>query len=255
MNSRKSTNILGLMIRHCTYTTVLEDIEQLVEERRGLVAFCNVHMVTTAYREPTFRNKLSHFDIVAPDGQPIRWALNWFGQANLKDRVYGPELVLRLCERAATTGIRIFLYGSYEDRVVRLRKKLTQRFKGLQIVGSSPGPFGTPTPEDDRRDVTAINGSGADILLVGMGCPFQETWAYDHRNKINAVMLCVGGAFDFHSEVIAQAPRWMQDRGLEWIFRLSMEPGRLWRRYLINNPLYLFLLFLQWAGLKRFPIE
>ncbi len=250
----QKTSVLGVNVQHCRYESVLGQITDLaVEQKGGLAAFCNVHMVMTAYRDPVFRRKINEFNIVAPDGQPVLWAINLLGNGGLTDRVRGFELMPLLCERAASLGLKVFLYGSYKDTVTRLRDRLLERFETLQIVGIQPSRFRPSTEQEDRQDIDTINSSGAQIIFVGMGCPLQENWAYDHRHSTRGVLVCVGGAFDFHSGEVSEAPPWMQKRGLEWLFRLSQEPRRLWRRYLLNNPAYLTLLLLQWAGLKEFP--
>jgi exopolysaccharide biosynthesis WecB/TagA/CpsF family protein len=251
-----STNILGLQVQHKTYETVVDQVVGRASRRQGgLVAFCNVHMIMTAYRNADFRDRINKFDIVVPCGQPVRWATNWLGGAGLEDRVYGPETMLRLCEAAVRHELKVFLYGSYEDRVRRLADVLCNRFPGLRITGFQPSRFRPSTAEENRHDIAMIDESGAHIVFIGMGCPLQENWAYEHRNSIRAVQACVGGAFDFHSGAVRQAPPWFQKNGLEWLFRLAMEPGRLWRRYLTNNLNYVVLVVLQRLGVKQFPCE
>jgi exopolysaccharide biosynthesis WecB/TagA/CpsF family protein len=248
------SSVLGVAVDHATYGTVLDTVLDLARRRRrGLVAFCNVHMVMTAYWNREFRGMISEFDIIAPDGQPVRWALNRFGNAGLRDRVYGPLSLLKICNEAARLGLNVFLYGSYEDRLEDLRDHLLMQFPGLKIVGIRPSRFRPATNEEDRDDIDEINGSGAQLVFVGMGCPLQETWAYNHRHSIDAVLIGVGGAFDFYSGAVRQAPQWMQARGLEWLFRLTQEPKRLWRRYLLNNTAYLVLVGLQWMGFLQSP--
>jgi len=204
---------------------------------------------------PSLRSKVNSFEIVAPDGQPVRWALNLLYGTKLPDRVYAPELMLRLCRRAAERGVGVYLYGSYPNVVERLRVNLLRQFPALQVVGCESPPFRPLTPEEDEATVEQINRSGAGIVFLGLGCPLQDVFAYKHRHSIKAVQVCVGAAFDFHAGNKKMAPKWMQRNGLEWFYRLMQEPRRLWRRYLIANTIFSIKLFLQLTGLKNFCKE
>jgi exopolysaccharide biosynthesis WecB/TagA/CpsF family protein len=179
--------------------------------------------------------------MVAPDGQPVRWALNAFHGAGLKDRVYGPELMLRLCEKAAEAGVGVYLYGSEPEVVSRLSENLIERFGRLRIVGAESPPFRALSEGEVRAAAGRINASGAGIVFVGLGLPRQDHFAYELRGHIRAVQVCVGAAFDFHAKTKRMAPGWMQRCGLEWLFRLMQEPGRLWRRYLGTNSVFVLL--------------
>lgn len=204
----------------------------------GTVTHMAVHALMTAATEASFREQINSFDVVAPDGMPVRKALDLFYKSRLPDRVYGPELMARLCERAAAEGVGVYLYGSYPDVVAKLADNLVGRFPGLRVVGAEPSAFRPLTGAEDRDLVRRVNESGAGLLFVGLGCPRQEAFAAEHRHSIQAVQLCVGAAFDFHAGNKKMAPPWMQDRGLEWFYRLAQEPGRLWRRYLVTNTLF-----------------
>lgn len=208
----------------------------------GTVAHAPVHLLMAASRDPHFRSRVNEFDIVAPDGQPVRWALRWMHGVRLADRVYGPELMLRLCQRAAKSDVSIYLYGSNQDVVEKLRVNLLRRIPSLAVVGHEAPPFRALTPEEDKQVVQRINGSGAAIVFIGLGCPTQELFAYEHRGTIQALQVCVGAAFDFHSGNKKMAPSWMQRIGIEWIYRLISEPRRLWRRYLYTNSLFVWCL-------------
>jgi len=207
----------------------------------GVVTHLAVHALVTAARDASYRAKVNTFEVVAPDGQPVRWALNWFEKTALPDRVYGPELMVRLCRRAADVGVGVYLYGSKPAVVRSLRDKLLERFPALRVVGCEPSAFRPLTPEEDGALVRRVNDSGAGLLFLGLGCPLQESFAYEHRRSIKAVQLCVGAAFDFHAGNKRMAPPWMQRGGLEWLFRLTQEPGRLWRRYLVTNATFCLL--------------
>jgi exopolysaccharide biosynthesis WecB/TagA/CpsF family protein len=210
-----------------------------------------VHGLMTGVLDPRHRQRLNGFDMLTPDGQPVRWALNLLGRAALEERVYGPELMERLCAAAQESGARIYLFGSTEKVVATLEKELVTRFPGLAIVGAQPHRFREATQQEDADDVERINRSGANIVFVGLGCPRQEVWAHEHRDRVHAVLVCVGAAFDFLAGLKRQAPKCMQRRGLEWLFRLATEPRRLWRRYLLLNPVFLILLLAQWSGVWR----
>ena len=216
----------------------------------GAVDFMSAHGLVAGARDPKFREVLNSFSIVASDGQPVRWALNFFHGAGLKERVYGPELTIRLCRAAAEHGVPIYLYGSSPEVIELLQKNLLDKYPALKIAGAESPPFRALSPEEDAAVVRRINDSGAGILFIGTGCPKQEQFAYEHRDSIKAVQMCVGAAFDFHAGKKKTAPGWMQKRGLEWLYRLVKEPGRLWRRYLVTNTTYC-LLFAKHAVLKR----
>ena len=200
-----------------------------------------VHGLIESVKDRELNQKVNSIDMVVPDGQPIRWALNYFHQANLKDRVYGPTLTLHVLAKASEKNLGVYLYGSQEDTLEKLSQFIQTNYPGVKLCGTHPDRFREATLEEDQQDIDKINASGAHIVLVGRGCPRQERWVADHRGKINAVMMAVGAAFDFHAGLSPQAPAWMQDNGLEWLFRLASEPGRLWKRYLFTNTHFIYL--------------
>jgi N-acetylglucosaminyldiphosphoundecaprenol N-acetyl-beta-D-mannosaminyltransferase len=207
----------------------------------GVVDLMSAHGLVAGARDAKFREVLNSFELVASDGQPVRWALNFFHKTGLADRVYGPELTIRLCKAAAEQGVPIYLYGSSPDVIKTLQANLLDKYPALKIVGAESPPFRPLTPEEDAAVVKRINDSGAGIVFLGTGCPKQEYFAHDHRQSIKGVQLCVGAAFDFHAGKKKTAPAWMQRRGLEWLFRLIQEPGRLWKRYLVTNTMFSLL--------------
>jgi exopolysaccharide biosynthesis WecB/TagA/CpsF family protein len=232
------------LLRLRVSATTYDEAEDLLiaaarERRKALVAHLSVHGLVHANRDAEFAEAIEGFDIVAPDGQPVRWALNQLWGTGLTDRVYGPELMKRLCRRAAREGISIYLYGSSDAVIERLRETLLERFPRLVIAGSESPPFRDLTPEEQRESIARINESGAALVFIGLGCPKQELFAFRNRDRIEGVQLCVGAAFDFLSGQKKMAPRWMQKRGLEWLFRLGSEPRRLAGRYVPNNTLFL----------------
>jgi len=208
----------------------------------GVVSCHAVHAIITASGDPSLRAKVNIFELVCPDGQPVRWAVNLLHGTQVTDRVYGPNLMLRLCGGAAAAGIPIYLYGGSPIVAKRLEVNLLGLYPNLQIAGCEAPPFRPLLPEEDQAVVERINQSGAGLVFIGLGCPKQDLFAYEHRELIKAVQVCVGAAFDFHAGVKKMAPGWMQRHGLEWLYRVSQEPGRLWRRYLVTNSIFLMKL-------------
>ena len=246
-------NILGILINAIDYETAVDRIAVTAQAGQPMaISALAVHGVMTGVMDAVHRYRLNQFDMLTPDGQPVRWALNMMYKTRLRDRVYGPTLTLKVCQRAAQDGLPIFLYGSQPTVIQAFAETLTTRFPGLRIAGMQPSLFRQVTIQEKNEIVQRIQSSGAKITLVGLGCPRQEVWAYEYRDALSMPVLAVGAAFDFHAGTLAQAPPVMQRIGLEWLFRLIKEPRRLWRRYLILNPLFLFNLFLQAARLKRF---
>jgi exopolysaccharide biosynthesis WecB/TagA/CpsF family protein len=249
-------NVLGVRIDAVDYEAAVERVASAARERRPLaVSALAVHGVLTGVLDPSHRYRLNRFELVVPDGQPVRWALRWLHRAPLKQRVYGPKLMLDVCARAAAEGLPIFLYGSTADVLAALQENLTRRFPGLRIAGSQPSRFRRLTEAEQRETAEQIRASGAAITFVGLGCPRQEVWAFELRDLLVMPVIAVGAAFPFHAGKLPQAPRRMQDWGLEWLYRLWSEPRRLWQRYLFLNPLYLTLLLLQTTGLHDFDPE
>ena len=229
-------SLFGVDVSTTTYDEATEEIIASAHARRGAcVSALAVHGVMTAAGDASFAAMLNRFELVVPDGQPVRYALNWLHRAGLPDRVYGPELTLRVCARAAQEGIGVFLYGSSPAVVTALAERLKGRFPTLRIVGREPSLFRPLTASEDDELVGRINESGAGIVFVGLGCPLQEKFASDHRDRVAAVQICVGAAFDFHAGTKPMAPQWMQRASLEWLFRLLHEPRRLWKRYALTN--------------------
>ncbi len=257
MIDKGKKNLLGIYIDAVDYETVVTKIIRAAQEQRSLaVSALAVHGVMTGILDPIHAARLNTLDLVVPDGQPVRWALNLLHGTNLPDRVYGPTLMLKVCAQAAMEGLPIYLYGSTSDILLRLADNLRNQFPRLQIAGLQPSRFRQITLTEKEEIIQTIATSGARILFVGLGCPRQEVWVYEHRGLLPMPMLAVGAAFAFHAGVVAQAPPQLQKMGLEWFYRLVREPKRLWRRYLKLNPLYLWLVGLQLMGLRRFhPTE
>lgn len=205
------------------------------------VCVSNVHVTMEAHDCAEYREIVNGADLVTPDGMPLVWALRLFGVPQAT-RVYGPTLTVHVLERAAATGVAVGFYGARPEVLAGMQHACQRRFPRLQVAYAHAPPFRQLTVDEDAAVVREINGSGARILFVGLGCPKQERWMASHRGSVRAAMLGVGAAFDFLAGTKPQAPAWMQRAGLEWLFRLGTEPRRLWRRYVYNNPRFVALL-------------
>ena len=246
-------NVVGVNVCAVDYEAAVAKIVDAARERRPLgVSALAVHGVMTGVMDNVHRHRLNQLELIVPDGQPVRWALNLLHGCKLKDRVYGPNLMLKTCEAAAENGIPIFLFGGKPELLADLSGKLLEKFPSLKIAGQLPSKFRTLEADEKQSVIDTINASGAAITMVGLGCPRQEVWAYEFRNDLRMPVLAVGAAFNFHAGQLAQAPPAMQKYGLEWFYRLTREPRRLWRRYIILNPYYASLVALQWVGLRKF---
>lgn len=218
-------------------------------ESFGVTALA-VHGLVTSVRDKTIGDRVRRIQMSVPDGQPVRWALNSFHNIGMKDRVYGPTLTLHVLEKAAKENLKVYLYGSTADTLGKFSAFIRETYPGIDLCGIHVDRFRDATPEEDAEDIEKINSCGAHVVLVGRGCPRQEIWVADHIGKINAAMMAVGAAFDFHAGTLEQAPKWMQDHGLEWFYRLVKEPRRLWKRYFSTNSYFIYL-FLKYKLMPR----
>ena len=245
------TSVLDVRVDSTCYsdaTAIVVKWAKLVESR--YVCIANVHMVMEAYDSSEFADVVNNSDLVTPDGMPLVWMMRLKGQRD-QQRVYGPTLMLHIMESAARENIPVGFYGSEPEVLESLIKRMQARYAGLNVAYSFSPPFSPMSPEEDPAVVEQINQSGARILFVGLGCPKQEIWMANHRGIVNAVMLGVGAAFDFHAGMKLQAPSWIQKIGLEWMFRLASEPRRLWKRYLYHNPRFIMLALADLLGLMK----
>ena len=214
------------------------------------VCVANVHTVMESYDSVHFKRLINDADLVTPDGMPLVWMMRAKG-VKRQERVYGPTLMLKMIELAARENIPVGFYGGAPEVLESLVYRMQARYEGLKVVFSCSPPFRVMSLEEDSAIAQQINRSGARILFVGLGCPKQEYWMANHRGKVEAVMMGVGAAFDFHSGVKPQAPLWMQKVGMEWLFRLLAEPQRLWKRYLYHNPRFMVLAIGELLGLLK----
>jgi N-acetylglucosaminyldiphosphoundecaprenol N-acetyl-beta-D-mannosaminyltransferase len=242
--------IVGMRVDITSYADATKRIISWAHQHECRSVYAsNVHMTMETYDDPKFAKIVNEADLVTPDGMPLVWALRALG-SETASRVYGPTLTLDVCEAAAKERIDIALYGGTTESLVAFTEFLKNRFPTISIVCQISPPFRSLSEDEDAEYTRTIVQSGAKILFVGVGCPRQEIWIAEHREKIPAVMLGVGAAFDFHSGRVRQSPQWMQKIGLEWLFRLIMEPKRLWKRYFKHNPRFLLLFFLQFCQSK-----
>jgi exopolysaccharide biosynthesis WecB/TagA/CpsF family protein len=238
-------NLLGVLVDALDYEAAVARIIDAARERRGFSGSAlAVHGVMTG-RDEEHRFRLNHLDLVTPDGQPVRWSLNLLYRTGLKDRVYGPILMLKTCEVAARESLPIYLYGSTQAVVDRLAPNLRARWPGLEIAGAEPSKFRATSAAEKSEIAARIKGSGARITFVGLGCPRQEVFAYEYRDALGMPVIAVGAAFDYHAGMLTEPPRWVQRAGLQWLYRLAQDPRRLWKRYLILNTGFVALLALQ----------
>lgn len=250
---REKLSILGVGVTPLEADAAVEEVIAAARDRRALTVSCSaVHSIMEGALDPEHRRRLNDLDMVLPDGQPVRWALGWRHGVKLRNRVYGPDFMLAVCARAAEESIPVYLYGSRPEILQLLSTNLRKRYPKLTIAGAKPSAFRVLSDAEQIAIASEIRASGAGIVFAGLGCPRQEIWAYENAALIGLPLVAVGAAFDFHAGTIPQAPGWMQRAGLEWLFRLGQEPGRLWKRYLYLNPLYLFFLAGEITGIKRF---
>lgn len=234
-------DLFGVGITVTTYDDATERIMAAARDRRSYaVSALAVHGLMEAVDDLGFRRMVNEIDLVTPDGQPVRWAMNTLHRTSLEDRVYGPDLTWRVIEAAAEEKVGIYLFGSTEETCERFVDEIQRRFPHAIIAGVQADRFREPTDEEDATDIRRINESGAGVVLVGRGCPRQERWVAQHQGKVDAAMLAVGAAFDYGAGTLSPPPGWMQRAGLQWLYRLVQEPGRLWRRYLITNSKFLY---------------
>ena len=249
----RKREILGLPIAMTDYAEAMDVMDGMIARRDpGYVSAVAVHATTVGYTDPEMREALLGSTLIVPDGMPLVWAANMLGE-NLPHRVYGPELMRRYSDRCAERGHRVWLYGGRDQgHLVQLALRMRQRHQGIKIVGGYAPPFRPLTVEEEDAVAAQINAARPDVLWVGIGVPQQEKWMHRMRDKLDVPVMCaVGAAFDFHAGRISQAPSWMQDRGLEWTYRIAQEPRRLLPRYLYYNPRFMLAFARQYLREQR----
>lgn len=238
--------ILTMDVDVTTFKKSLEQISQLLALKKGgYVCFANVHMCMEVFDSTDFRNVINQADMVFADGKPLVVAQKLLGNESA-EQVRGPDMMDALCALSDREGISVGLYGGASDAVLDLVKQnLQTRFPSINITFLHSPPFRSLTKEEDLKIRTDIRESKLDLLFVGIGCPKQEIWMAAHTPDLNCVMLGVGAAFDYIAGIKKEAPKWIQKIGMEWLFRLGAEPGRLWKRYIRQNPRFIFHLIRQ----------
>ena len=252
----KRVNVLGVGVSAITIADALTLIDQWIATAANrYVCVTGVHGVMESFRDPALRDIHNRAGVVAPDGMPLVW-LSWLAGHGHVERVYGPDLMLACCQASVSRGYRHYFYGGAPGVPERLAARLRERFAGLNIAGTWSPPFGELSAAEEQAMIERITLADPDIIWVGLSTPKQERWMARYAGRLSVpVLIGVGAAFDFHAGLKRQAPRWMQRSGLEWLFRLATEPRRLWRRYLINNPWFVWRVLLQLSGIVRHDLE
>jgi N-acetylglucosaminyldiphosphoundecaprenol N-acetyl-beta-D-mannosaminyltransferase len=235
---RKGGLVLGTWVDALAWNEAIDQVVSWSTARVSrYICVCNVHSVITAARDSRFKSALMEADMTTCDGEPIAWALRKIGFPK-QERIAGPDLMWRYLRRAEPLRHRIYLYGSTEATLERLRDLLAHEFPGITLAGMHSPSFRGCSREEDEAEVADIKRCDVNVVFVGLGCPKQEKWMADHRGRVNALMIGVGAAFDYHAGTLSRAPVWFQQHGLEWLYRLGREPRRLFRRYVVTNSLF-----------------
>jgi N-acetylglucosaminyldiphosphoundecaprenol N-acetyl-beta-D-mannosaminyltransferase len=249
-------NVLGVGVSAINIPMALEQIDQWIKRRdtKTYVTVSGVHGVMESQRDEAIRRMHNDAGMVTPDGMPLVWLGKMDGHKHM-DRVYGPDLMLAIMEKSQKEGYRHYFYGGADGVPELLKQKLQEKFPGIQVVGTYSPPFRALSAEEDAQIVQMINDTQPDIVWIGLSTPKQEKWMSAHVGRIGApVMIGVGAAFDFHAGLKSQAPRFIQRSGFEWLYRLVTEPKRLWKRYLVNNPLFILGILGQKLGLRKYSL-
>ena len=248
-----TAEILGIPLAVSDYERVMDWMDATIAAGgRAYLTAAAVNLVMSAQEDPETWAAVLGATLAVPDGQPLVWALHALGHPGAT-RIYGPDLMAHFCARAARAGTPMYLYGGRSREALGLlERRLRERLAGLQIVGGFSPPFRPPTTAEEEHTIDEIDSSGAAVVWVGTGQPKQEKWMLHMRPRLSAALLVgVGAAFDFHAGLVPQAPAWMQRSGLEWTYRLSREPRRLWRRYAHHNPRFIVGFTRQYMGHRR----
>lgn len=237
---RRGANVLASHIDAVNWDETLSRMVSWGSQHQSrYITLCNVHSVVTASQNEAFHDVIAQADLALPDGAPVAWALRREGFSE-QERISGPDLTWRYLAVAEKIGQSVFFYGSCDATLAKLRARIQTHFPKLRVAGMLAPPYRQLTDEEDQQHVDLINKSGANVVFVGLGCPKQEAWMAAHRGRIQAVMVGVGAAFDYHAGTVKRAPLWMQKIGMEWAYRLLSEPRRLLRRYAVTNTVFVY---------------
>ena len=251
---RTQFRVLGVEVDAVQISDVTIQMQEWINSRSACqyIAVTGMHGVTEAQHDPEFKQILNAAGLVVPDGYPLVWLGRRTGFAQLRRRVYGPELMEEFFSQTLAKGYRHFFYGGAPGVAEELASRMSARFAGLAVIGTYCPPFRELTKQEDEEILQAINLAKPDVVWIGLSTPKQERWMYAHRARLNVpVLVGVGAAFDFHTGRVPQAPRWMREHGFEWLFRLCREPGRLWRRYLVYGSQFVVLVLLEQLHLRK----
>jgi len=244
--------VVSLITNVCRHGSAINAVAKLVEQKTGgYVCFSTVHMVMESYDNPEFASKVNGGDLVIPDGMPLVWMQKLQGRKEAA-RVRANDLMIMLCAYAEKNKLKVGFCGGRQYVIDAIIDRAGKEFPALEVAYAYSPPYRPLTFEEDAEITAQINESGTQILFMGLGCPKQENWMADHKLKLKCVMLGVGASFDFYAGNVRESPEWMGKLGLEWLFRLTQEPKRLWKRYLILNPRFIWLASLQLLGMKKF---
>jgi N-acetylglucosaminyldiphosphoundecaprenol N-acetyl-beta-D-mannosaminyltransferase len=250
----KTVSLLGVNVSRVNLASAARQIcEWVSQKKHTYVCVAPVSTLVDARRNPDYLEVVNSAGMVTPDGMPLVWLARSKGCTDVL-RTYGPDLMLEICNYGQSQGLRHFFYGASQEVLEKLQQKLLLSYPQLQVAGSYAPPFSPGVRSEDQAVIDRINGCEPDIIWVGLGSPKQDFWMQRHRPLLNApVIIGAGAAFDFCSGAKLQAPRWMMACGLEWFFRLCCEPGRLWKRYLVGNSLFLVYLIKDCFGTSKGP--
>jgi len=255
MNKIEKSNrvrVVSLFPDVVTHSSAIEKVAELVSEKRGgYVCFSTVHMVMESYDNPEFGKKVNDANLIVTDGMPLVWMQKIQGKKTAS-RVRANDLMISLLEFAAKNNLSVGFYGGMQEVIDAIQTRAKKDLPNLKIAYAFSPPFRPLTEAEDAEITAEINAAKPDILFMGLGCPKQENWMSAHKEKLQAVMLGVGASFDFYAGNVKESPEWLGKLGLEWLFRLTQEPKRLWRRYLILNPRFMWLCAMQLLGRKKF---
>lgn len=250
MTMRSTDKVLGIPVDVITWPEAVARICDWAAQRESrYVSICDAHSIVKAGRDAEHGRHILAADMVTPDGWPVAWMLRRIGHAH-QERINGPDLMGKVLAEAEKRKLCVYFYGTTDTTLALLQRQLMQKFPALKIVGMHSPPFRPLTEQEVANDVERINASGAHLVMTGLGCPKEDRWMYQHRGRVHAVMLGIGAGIDFWAGTVTRAPDWMRLNGLEWLYRLSREPRRLWKRYLIHNTLFAVGALSQLLGIK-----
>lgn len=239
-------NLLGVEVHASPPQQVIDSVVRHAQQRQHFSVAClATYSLIAAIDDADHQSRLNALSLKVCDGQPVRWALNHFYRCGLKQRVYGPKLMNDLLEKAETLGLSCYFYGGNPPALEGMQQRLRQHHPALKIAGLQAGLYATVSRDEQARIAQDIRTSGAQIIFIGLGTPRQDIWLYEHRDLISAPCIAVGAAFDYYANLLKPPPAWMGRWGLQWLHRLAQDPGRLWRRYLINNLRFVYEMFRQ----------